>query len=230
MSEPTGTTASTDATAPQGAAAEQGATTVQGAAVVPGGAVMQQTAAEQSATPTHDATTAPPTGAPDSSALRWLWLSAGVIVVDQVTKAVIVATFREFERIELLPIFEITRLHNTGAAFSMLHDAGGWQHYFFVVLATGVSVGIAWWLSKLRFRANRWLAAGLALIAGGAVGNVIDRLMHGHVVDFLHFHWYESWYFPAFNVADTAITIGAGLLILDSLLESRRSAREPGAT
>jgi signal peptidase II len=218
VSEPTGTTASTGSATPQDAARQDASR--QDAA--------RQDAVAQGAGPVG--ATPQDAGPPDSTALRWLWLSAGVIVVDQITKAVIVATFREFERIELLPIFEITRLHNTGAAFSMLHDAGGWQHYLFVVLAIGVSGGIAWWLSKLRFRANRWLAAGLALIAGGAVGNVIDRLMHGHVVDFLHFHWYESWYFPAFNVADTAITIGAGLLILDSLLESRRAVREPGAT
>jgi signal peptidase II len=129
----------------------------------------------------------------------------------------------------VLPILEITRLHNTGAAFSMLHDAGGWQRYLFVTLAFVVSGGIAWWLSKLGYRTHRWLASGLALIAGGALGNVIDRLLHGHVVDFIHFHWYERWYFPAFNVADTAITIGAALLILDSLLESRRGAGAPGA-
>lgn len=166
----------------------------------------------------------------DPSALRWLWLSLGVIALDQVTKALIVAKFQLFERIDVLPILELTRLHNYGAAFSLLHDAGGWQHYFFVSLALLVSVGIAVWLSRLRFRANAMLGSGLALILGGAVGNVIDRLMHGHVVDFIHFHWYERWYFPAFNVADTAITIGAGLLILDSLLESRRAATNPGAT
>jgi signal peptidase II len=165
----------------------------------------------------------------DGPALRWLWLSLGVLVLDQLTKALIVAKFQLYERIDVLPILEITRLHNYGAAFSLLHDAGGWQHYFFVSLALLVSVGIAVWLGRLRFRANAMLASGLALILGGALGNVIDRLMHGHVVDFIHFHWYERWYFPAFNVADTAITIGAGLLILDSLLESRRAAT-PGAT
>jgi signal peptidase II len=165
---------------------------------------------------------------PDASALRWLWLSLGVLVLDQLTKALIVAKFQLYERVDVLPILEITRLHNYGAAFSLLHDAGGWQHYFFVSLALLVSVGLAVWLGRLRFRANAMLASGLALILGGALGNVIDRLIHGHVVDFIHFHWYERWYFPAFNVADTAITIGAGLLILDSLLESRRAAT-PGA-
>jgi signal peptidase II len=163
----------------------------------------------------------------DPSALRWLWLSLGVIVADQITKAIVVARFQLFERIDVLPILEFTRLHNYGAAFSLLHDAGGWQHYFFVTLALLVSAGIVWWLSRLRFRAGAMLASGLALILGGALGNVIDRLVHGHVVDFIHFHWQQRWYFPAFNVADTAITIGAALLIIDSLLESRRAATTP---
>lgn len=165
----------------------------------------------------------------DPSALRLLWLSLAVIVVDQITKMMIVSRFEPFERIDVLPILEITRLHNRGAAFSFLHDAGGWQHWFFLTLASVVSAGIVWWLSRLRARANAVLACGLALILGGAVGNAIDRLWHGHVVDFIHFHWREQWYFPAFNFADTAITIGAALLILDSLLESRRVAAAGGA-
>jgi len=124
------------------------------------------------------------------------------------------------------PILEITRLHNTGAAFSLLAGASGWQRWFFVGLATAVSLGIAAWLWRMPRSAPVWLPAGLALVMGGALGNVVDRLLHGHVVDFLHFHW-EHWYFPAFNVADSAITVGAGLLILDALLEGRR-ARAPG--
>jgi signal peptidase II len=167
--------------------------------------------------------TGPAASARDPSALKWLWISLGVLVLDQVTKALIVARFVQFERVDVLPILEITRLHNYGAAFSLLHDAGGWQHYFFVTLAFAVSAGIVFWLTKLRFRANALLASGLALILGGALGNVIDRLQHGHVVDFIHFHWFERAYFPAFNFADTAITIGAAFLILDSILESRRA-------
>jgi signal peptidase II len=161
----------------------------------------------------------------DASALRWLLLSLAIVAADQVTKAMILARFELFERIDALPFLEITRLHNRGAAFSFLADASGWQHYFFVTLAVMVSGGIVWWLSRLRFRADRLLAVGLASILGGAVGNVVDRLMHGYVVDFLHFHWQRDWYFPAFNVADTFITIGAGLLILDSILESKRGPR-----
>jgi len=160
-----------------------------------------------------------------SSAIRWLWLSALVIALDQASKALIVARFELFERKALLPVLEFTRLHNKGAAFSFLSDASGWQHYLFLGLAVLVSVGIVVWLLRLRTPGSALLASGLALILGGAVGNAIDRLLRGHVVDFIHFHWFESWYFPAFNVADTAITVGAGLLILDSLLESRRDQR-----
>jgi signal peptidase II len=112
-------------------------------------------------------------------------------------------------------------LHNTGAAFSLLAGAGGWQRWFFVGLATVVSAGITWWLRTLPARGQPWLVIGLALLLGGAVGNVIDRLLHGHVIDFLHFHW-QQWYYPAFNVADIAISCGAALLILDALLHSRR--------
>jgi signal peptidase II len=163
---------------------------------------------------------------PPTNALRWLWLSALVVGVDQATKALIVARFELFERKALLPVLELTRLHNKGAAFSFLSDASGWQHYLFLGLAALVSVGIVVWLARLRGPGHALLAAGLALILGGAVGNALDRLLRGHVVDFIHFHWFERWYFPAFNAADTAITIGAGLLLLDSLLESRR-ARPP---
>ncbi len=161
------------------------------------------------------------------SAVRWLWLSLLVIALDQATKAIIVARFELFERKALLPILELTRLHNKGAAFSFLSDASGWQHYLFLGLAALVSVGIVVWLLRLRAPGSALLASGLALILGGALGNATDRLLRGHVVDFIHFHWFERWYFPAFNVADTAITIGAGLLILDSLLESRRSRGAP---
>jgi signal peptidase II len=168
--------------------------------------------------------TAPGTAASaaPTSAIRWLWLSVLVVGLDQATKALIVARFELFERRPLLPVLELTRLHNKGAAFSFLSEASGWQHYLFLALAALVSLGIVVWLLRLKSPGSALLASGLALILGGAVGNAIDRLLRGHVVDFIHFHWFESWYFPAFNVADTAITVGAGLLILDSLLESRR--------
>ncbi len=161
----------------------------------------------------------------DPGMLRWLWLSAAVITADQATKALVVATLQLFERRSWLPLLEITRLHNKGAAFSFLNDASGWQHYLFLGLAAVVSIGIIIWLARLKEGVSALLPCGLALIVGGALGNAIDRIARGYVVDFIHVHWFESWYFPAFNVADSAITVGAILLILDSLLDSAR----PGA-
>ena len=172
---------------------------------------------------------APVASAAASHSTRWLWLSALVIALDQASKALVVARFELFERRALLPVLELTRLHNKGAAFSFLSEASGWQHYLFLALAALVSVGIVAWLLRLRGPGNALLAGGLALILGGAFGNAIDRLARGYVVDFIHFHWFERAYFPAFNAADTAITIGAGLVILDSLLESRRERGAPAA-
>jgi signal peptidase II len=154
--------------------------------------------------------------------LNWLWLSLAVIVLDQVVKILIVGNFELYEVVDVLPVLEITRLHNTGAAFSLLAGASGWQRWFFIGLAAVVSGGIVYWLRHLPHDAAPFLPAALALVLGGALGNLIDRVWHGYVVDFLHFHLNAS-YFPAFNVADSAITVGAGLLILDAILEGRRS-------
>lgn len=154
-------------------------------------------------------------------ALRWLWLALAVIVADQLTKALIVRGFELYEVVEVLPVLEITRLHNTGAAFSLLAGASGWQRWFFVGLATAVSAGIVYWLRNMPRESAAFLPGALALVMGGALGNLVDRIWHGYVVDFLHFHWGAA-YFPAFNVADSCITVGAGLLILDALLEGRR--------
>jgi signal peptidase II len=115
------------------------------------------------------------------------------------------------------------RLHNEGAAFSFLSDAAGWQRWMFIGLGVVVSVGILVWLRRLPPKGQHLLAAGLSFVLGGALGNVIDRVLWGHVIDFIRVH-YEEHYFPAFNVADSAITIGAALLILDNLLEHRRSS------
>jgi signal peptidase II len=151
----------------------------------------------------------------------WLLLSAAVIVVDQTTKSYIAAHFGEFEYIKVLPVLDITRMHNVGAAFSFLASASGWQRWVFIGLAAVVSIGIIVWLLRLPGGAHRLLSCGLALVLGGALGNVIDRIRLGHVIDFIHFHWNRA-YFPAFNVADSAITIGAACLLLDALLEGRR--------
>lgn len=152
----------------------------------------------------------------------WTVLAAIVITLDQVTKWMILKWVPLYEKVPVNSFINITHQRNSGAAFSFLADAAGWQRWFFVGLASVVSLGIVYWLWRMPRSAPFWLPAGLSLVLGGALGNVVDRLLHGHVVDFLHFHW-ERWYFPAFNVADTAITIGAGLLILDALLEGRRA-------
>jgi len=151
----------------------------------------------------------------------WLLLSVAVVLADQASKLYIVRHFMEFEFIRLLPILDITRMHNVGAAFSFLASASGWQRWVFIGLAVVVSLGIIVWLVRLPGNAHRLLAAGLALVLGGAVGNLIDRVRIGYVVDFIHFHW-ERAYFPAFNVADSAITVGAACLLLDALFEAKR--------
>ena len=151
----------------------------------------------------------------------WLVLSALIIVADQISKAYIMRHFGEFEFRTILPVLDITRMHNVGAAFSFLASASGWQRWLFIALAVGVSGAIIAWLMRLPKRTHALLAGGLALVLGGAVGNVIDRIQLGFVVDFIHFHW-DRAYFPAFNVADSAITVGAACLLLDALFDSRR--------
>ena len=156
-----------------------------------------------------------------AGASNWLWLAAVVIGLDQWTKSLVTDHLEEFERIVLLPVLEFMRLHNEGAAFSMLSDAAGWQRWLFVGLGVVVSAGILVWLRRLPAQGQNLLAAGLALILGGALGNVIDRVLWGYVIDFIRVH-YDQHFFPAFNVADSAITVGAALLILDNLLEYDR--------
>lgn len=145
--------------------------------------------------------------------LRWLWLAALVIVLDLGTKALATATLQYASPVPVMPSFNLTLLHNTGAAFSFLAGAAGWQRWFFIILALGVSIGLIGWLRSLQ-RHETWTAIAVALILGGALGNVYDRIAHGYVVDFLHFYW-QSYHFPAFNLADVGITIGAAMLILD---------------
>ncbi|HET7832690.1 MAG TPA: signal peptidase II [Gallionella sp.] len=144
---------------------------------------------------------------------RWLWLSALVIILDQLSKAWITSHFVYGESLSIVGVFNLVLAHNTGAAFSFLHDAGGIQRWLFSAIAI---VASGWIVLLLRKHSMRLLfALGLSLILGGALGNLIDRLAYGYVVDFLLFHWDEH-YFPAFNLADSAITCGAFLLILDS--------------
>lgn len=170
----------------------------------------------------NDASSKPQPGS--HGALAWLWLSAAVVVADQLSKWWIVASFELYDRLQLLPVFALTRLHNTGAAFSFLASAGGWQRWFFIIIAVAVTALVCVWLKRMPRAGHGWLAASLALIVGGAVGNVIDRVLRGHVVDFLSFHW-DRWYFPAFNVADSAITVGAVILLMESFFEGRRGKK-----
>ena len=156
------------------------------------------------------------------SGLVWLVVSLGAVALDQVSKTWIMTHFALHESVTLLPMLDVVYARNTGAAFSFLADAGGWQRWFFTVLAVGVSAGIVMWLRRLDGRAQALMAAGLALVLGGAVGNVIDRVLFGYVVDFIAVHWNGN-YFPAFNVADSCISVGAALLILDSVLASRKA-------
>jgi signal peptidase II len=156
---------------------------------------------------------------------RWLPLSAGVIVADQLVKAWIVHHFALFERVHVLPVLDIILTYNRGAAFNFLSDASGWQRWLFVILALAVSLALIIWMGRLRARVHALLACGLALIVGGALGNMIDRIVSGRVVDFIHVHWRQH-YFPAFNIADSAITVGAVILLIDAWLETR-TARAP---
>lgn len=146
--------------------------------------------------------------------LVWLWLSALVIVVDQVTKRVIDSAMQLHQTIELIPYFQLTYMRNQGAAFSFLSGAGGWQRWFFIGLAIVASVFIFVWLRKLD-PSRRREAVAWALVLGGALGNLIDRILYGYVIDFLDVY-VGDWHWPAFNVADSAITVGVALLLLDS--------------
>ena len=154
------------------------------------------------------------------SLLPWLGIALVVILADQLSKTLIISTFRPNDSHWVTSFFNVVRVHNTGAAFSFLAGAAGWQRWFFVGLGAVAAVFIVW---MLRNHAGQKLFCwALALILGGALGNVIDRLLHGYVVDFIQVHW-RGWYFPSFNIADSAITVGAGLLILDELLRVRRA-------
>ena len=152
--------------------------------------------------------------------LPWLALALIIIIADQFTKVLILGYYRLGDSTYVLPFFNVVRAHNTGAAFSFLAGASGWQRWFFTAIGVAATLFI---LYLLRSHAGQKLFAfSLACILGGAVGNLVDRLLHGYVVDFLQFHW-GGWAFPAFNIADTAITIGAIGLILDELLRVRRN-------
>lgn len=156
------------------------------------------------------------------SGLYWLWLSVAVLVLDQASKLWVDAAFELYERVEVMPGLNFTLVYNRGAAFSLLSEADGWQRWFFAIFALIVSAVILVWLRRV-VRADRLQGSGLALVLGGAIGNVWDRLQHGHVIDFIDVH-YGNWHWPAFNVADSAITVGVVLLLADTLLVRREPA------
>ena len=151
--------------------------------------------------------------------LLWIGIAALIVVADQFTKVLVLGSFQYGESLPITSFFNLVRVHNLGAAFSFLADAGGWQRWFFSGLGTVAALVMVWLLRA--HAGQRLFCSAISFILGGAVGNVIDRLLHGHVVDFLDFHW-AGWHFPAFNVADSAITLGAACLILDELLRVRR--------
>ena len=153
--------------------------------------------------------------------LLWMLLALLIVIVDQATKAAIVKWIPYLGSVELNGFINLTHQRNYGAAWSFLANAGGWQRWFFVVLASGVSAFIAVWMWRIRDGRYLVLALGLSLVLGGAIGNLIDRIRLGYVVDFIQV-WFGSWPFPSFNVADSAITVGAALLIIDSLFISGR--------
>ncbi len=158
--------------------------------------------------------------------MKWLWLSVFIVAFDQLTKKVAEVELILHKPIAIFPGLNFTLMYNKGAAFSFLSDAGGWQRILFVALSTTISIFLFFWLKQItkdeEQKHNRLIQIAIAFILGGAIGNLIDRAHTGAVVDFIQVY-YANAYFPAFNIADSAITIGAGLLILDMLLESGRN-------
>jgi signal peptidase II len=160
--------------------------------------------------------------------MKWLWLSAFTAILDQLTKKIAEAELVLHQPLAIFPGFNFTLMYNKGAAFSFLSNAGGWQRILFVTLSVTISIFLFIWLKQItkddKQKNNNLLQIAIAFILGGAVGNLIDRALSGEVIDFIQVY-YSSYYFPAFNIADSAITLGAGLLILDMLLEHKHNKR-----
>jgi len=158
--------------------------------------------------------------------MKWLWLSLTTVILDQITKYFAEAELTLHQAVAIFPSFNFTLMYNKGAAFSFLNDAGGWQRILFVCLSTAISIFLFFWLKQItqdeKQKNNQLLQIAIALILGGAIGNLIDRAMTGAVVDFIQIY-YSTYYFPTFNIADSAVTVGACLLIFDMILESKRN-------
>ncbi|MGB5438147.1 MAG: signal peptidase II [Gammaproteobacteria bacterium] len=146
--------------------------------------------------------------------MRWLWVSLGVLVLDQYSKVLVDSALALHESIHLLPSLALRKIYNSGAAFSFLSDASGWQRWFFIGMAVLIIIVLTVWLSRLPRNQLR-LALALSLVLGGAAGNLVDRVFYGYVIDFIDVY-YASWHWPTFNIADSAISIGAVLLLLDA--------------
>jgi signal peptidase II len=155
--------------------------------------------------------------------LRFLWVAAAVLVLDQLTKFIAADYLMQHGELHLMPFLNLVLVHNTGAAFGFLSSAGGWQNIFFIAIALAASAFILWMSWRLESK-DRLLAIALMLVLGGALGNLLDRLIHGYVIDFIDVY-YGTWHWPAFNVADSAITVGAALLIADALGLGHRQKR-----
>lgn len=149
----------------------------------------------------------------------WLWLALAVVLFDQVSKQLADHLLQYGQPVFILPVFDLTLMYNKGAAFSFLADQSGWQRWFFTLISAAVSIMLFVWISRLP-RGTLWLPIALSLVLGGAIGNLIDRALFGHVIDFISVHWQNS-YFPTFNIADSAITIGAVMMAMDVLREMK---------
>ena len=153
--------------------------------------------------------------------LAWLWLTVLVFVLDQASKFYFEGALNLYQQIVVIPdLFSWTLAYNTGAAFSFLAGQSGWQRWLFALIAIVVSVVLVVWLKRLK-PSETWLAIALALVLGGALGNLVDRVLFGHVIDFILVHWQNRWYFPAFNLADSAITVGAIMLVIDMFISKQ---------
>lgn len=160
--------------------------------------------------------------------LPFLWLSAVALILDLISKWLVVSHFNLYDSIPILPVFNLTYVRNYGAAFSFLADHAGWQKYFFIALAVAISALLIYWLARNPFE-KKLANSGYALIIGGALANMFDRTYHGFVVDFLDFYW-DIYHYPIFNIADVAISVGAGLLILDYFINPEKTKEKTEAT
>jgi signal peptidase II len=160
--------------------------------------------------------------------MNWYRLAIVLVIIDQLTKLWASTALDYNEPVPILPFFDIVLHHNTGAAFSFLHDAGGWQRWLFSAIAGGVGIGIVIWMARLK-RGQTLLMTSLTLVLGGAIGNVIDRVRFGYVVDFISIYWPDLYRFPTFNFADSAITIGAALMLLDMVRNPQNHGSAPRA-